>query len=55
MAIPDHPTESRQVRIVHKDDSTVIPTPYELALFRLEIVITECAISHEENVNENGT
>jgi len=26
-----------------------------LALFRLEIVITECAISHEENVNENGT
>jgi hypothetical protein len=55
MVIPDHPAESRQVRITHKDDSTVIPTPYELALFRLEIIFTEYAIGHVKNVNENGT
>jgi hypothetical protein len=55
MAIPDHPAESRQVRVIYKDDSTVIPTPYELALIRLEIIFTEYAISHGKNVNENGT
>jgi hypothetical protein len=55
MAIPDHPTESRQIWIINKDDSTVVPLPYKLALFRLEMIFTECTISHGKNVNENGT
>jgi hypothetical protein len=55
MVIPDHPTESRQIRIVDQDNATVISAPYELTLFGLEIVFTEYAISHGKNVNENGT
>jgi hypothetical protein len=55
VTIPDHPAKTRQVRVIDKGDSTVIPAPYELTLFRLEIIFTEYAISHEKNVNENGT
>jgi hypothetical protein len=55
MMIPDHSTESRKIRIVHKDDAAVISTPYKLAFFRLEIIFTEYAIGHVKNVNENGT
>ena len=55
MAIPDHPTKSRQIGIIHKNDSTVISAPNELPLFGLEFVFTKYAISHLKNVNENGT
>jgi hypothetical protein len=54
MTIPDHPTETRQLRIVHEDDTTVITAPNQLPLFGLEFVFTEYAISHGKNVNENG-
>jgi hypothetical protein len=55
MAIPNHSAESWQIWIVYEDDTAVIATPYELTLFGFEIVFTEHTISHEENVNENGT
>jgi hypothetical protein len=54
MAIPDYSTETRQIGIIHHDDSTVITAPNKLPLFGLEFVFTEYAISHEKNVNENG-
>jgi hypothetical protein len=55
VTIPYHPTKSRQIGIIHQNDSTVISAPNELPLFGLEFVFTEYAISHLKNVNENGT
>ncbi|BDT78568.1 hypothetical protein PKF032_04560 [Polynucleobacter yangtzensis] len=54
MSIPYHPTKTRQIRIIHENDSTVITAPNKLPLFGLEFVFTEYAISHGKNVNENG-
>jgi hypothetical protein len=55
VTIPDHPTKTRQIGIVHKNDTTIIPAPNQLPLFRLELVFTKYAISHGKNVYENGT
>jgi hypothetical protein len=33
---------------------TVVPTPNELTLFRLEFIFTKYAIDHGKNVYENG-
>jgi hypothetical protein len=41
MTIPDHPTKTRQIVIVHKNDTTVITAPDQLPLFRLELVFTK--------------
>jgi hypothetical protein len=54
MSIPYHPTKTRQIRIIHENDSAVITAPNDLPLFGLEFVFTEYAISHGKNVNENG-
>jgi hypothetical protein len=55
VSIPNHSTETRQIRVVYQDDSTVISAPDELAFIRLEFVFTHYAIGHGKNVNENGT
>jgi mono/diheme cytochrome c family protein len=54
MSIPDHPAKTWQIRIIYEDDTTVITTPNQLALFGLEIIFTKCAICHGKNVYENG-
>jgi hypothetical protein len=54
MMIPNHTTKARQIRIIDQNDSAIIPTPNQLALFRLKLFFTEYAISHGKNVNENG-
>jgi hypothetical protein len=54
MIIPDHSTKTRQVRIIHEDNATVISAPNEFALFWLECVCTQYAIRHGKNVYENG-
>jgi hypothetical protein len=53
--IPNHSTETRQILVVNKDDTTVIPAPNKLPFFGLKFVFTKYAISHGKNVNENGT
>jgi hypothetical protein len=54
MTAPNHTAKARQIRIIHQDDSAVISTPNQLTLFRFELIFTEYAISHGNNVNENG-
>jgi hypothetical protein len=54
MVIPNDPTKTRQLRIIHEDDTTVISAPNKLPLFGLKFVFTEYAISHGKNVNDNG-
>jgi hypothetical protein len=54
MMIPDDSAKSRQIGVIDQQDATVIPTPNELSLFGLEIILTKYAIRHTKNVNENG-
>jgi hypothetical protein len=54
MAIPEHSTKARKIRLVHQDDATVIAAPHQFTLLGLDIVFTEYAMCHGKNVNENG-
>jgi hypothetical protein len=54
MPIPNHPTKTWQIWVIHQDDATVIPAPNQLTLFGCEVCFTEYAICHGKNVYENG-
>jgi hypothetical protein len=55
MSIPDDPTKTREIGIIHKNDSAVIAAPNQLTFFRFKVFFAKHAIRHIKNVNENGT